>query len=136
MVYAILDEQGAEINRIDASADFMAAQYPDGNYAEIPQPVAPKRNGLSGNEFYALFSIPEQGLWFDFVQSGNLPAPVPDEVRRALATAQGRLIPALTGGGVDLDNPLVGPALDAMQAAGIIAEGRKAQVLAGLVVGV
>ena len=41
MRYEILDTEGAVENVIEAEADFMAAQYPDGNYREADEQIAP-----------------------------------------------------------------------------------------------
>ena len=41
MRYEILDTEGAVENVIEAEADFMAAQYPEGNYREADEQIAP-----------------------------------------------------------------------------------------------
>ena len=38
MIYEILDAEGNVTNTIMADPEFMAANYPDGNYREAPQP--------------------------------------------------------------------------------------------------
>lgn len=38
MLYEILDAQGNVTNLIVADPEFMAVNYPDGNYREVPQP--------------------------------------------------------------------------------------------------
>lgn len=41
MIYEILDAQGDVTNTIVADPEFMQANYPDGNYREVPEPPAP-----------------------------------------------------------------------------------------------
>lgn len=41
MIYEILDADGNVTNTIVADPEFMAANYPDGNYREVPEPPAP-----------------------------------------------------------------------------------------------
>lgn len=41
MIYEILDPQGDVTNTIVADPEFMQANYPDGNYREVPEPPAP-----------------------------------------------------------------------------------------------
>jgi len=41
MRYEILDTEGVVENVIEAEADFMAAQYPDGNYREAAEQIEP-----------------------------------------------------------------------------------------------
>ena len=38
MIYEILNEDGEVTNRIEADIEFMLANYPDGNYNELPEP--------------------------------------------------------------------------------------------------
>lgn len=42
MIYEILDAGGNVTNTIVADPEFMAANYPDGNYHEVPEPPAPE----------------------------------------------------------------------------------------------
>ena len=41
MRYEILDTEGAVENTIEADEAFMAAQYPEGNYREADEQIAP-----------------------------------------------------------------------------------------------
>lgn len=41
MIYEILDPQGDVTNTIVADPEFMQANYPDGNYREVPEPPPP-----------------------------------------------------------------------------------------------
>lgn len=38
MIYQILNPQGDVTNTIVADPEFMQANYPDGNYREVPEP--------------------------------------------------------------------------------------------------
>lgn len=42
MIYEILNPQGQVINTIVADWDFIASNYPDGNYREVPEVPAPE----------------------------------------------------------------------------------------------
>lgn len=42
MIYEILDADGNVTNTLVADPEFMAANYPDGNYREVPEPPAPE----------------------------------------------------------------------------------------------
>jgi hypothetical protein len=131
MRYEILGDDGAVINTVVADAGFMAAVYPGGNFrqaAQLPQPA--KRAGLTQSEWYGRFTPAEQADWFSYVYHGLEPAGFNSAYRPALAVAWGRLQAALAGGGVDLDDPLTAAGLAAMEAAGLLAAGRAAEVLA------
>ena len=41
MRYEILDAEGAVENTVEAEADFMAAQYPEGNYRQAAEQIVP-----------------------------------------------------------------------------------------------
>jgi hypothetical protein len=41
MIYQILNTQGDVTNTIVADPEFMQANYPDGNYRQVPEPPAP-----------------------------------------------------------------------------------------------
>lgn len=42
MIYEILDAEGNVTNTIVADPEFVTANYPDGNYREMPEPPAPE----------------------------------------------------------------------------------------------
>lgn len=58
MIYEILDAQGNVINTIVADADFVATNYPDGNYREVAAPTpapTPEPRNISVGAFYDRF---------------------------------------------------------------------------------
>jgi hypothetical protein len=61
MIYEILNGQTV-INTIVADPDFMQAQYPEGNYRELPEPAAPNTWTITRNAFQNRFPITANGV--------------------------------------------------------------------------
>ncbi len=67
MRYEILDN-GLVVNTIVASSEFMAAQYPEGNYREVdePEPVqTPELRHISVGAFYDRFGAAKYAILAD-----------------------------------------------------------------------
>lgn len=117
MRYKILDSTGDVINTILADAQFMQNNYPDGNYREVPdapEPVA--KPTLTQLEFFNRFTQPELVGIYTAAKSS-----VPLEImldQFKMATYIDTADPQTVGG------------INALEAAGLIAAGRAAQILA------
>ncbi len=64
MIYEILDGQTV-INTIVATPEFMVANYPDGNYREVPEPPAPPAPDtwvITRNAFQNRFPLTSNGV--------------------------------------------------------------------------
>lgn len=124
------------VNTVNASPEFMAAQYPDGNYREVAASApTPKTAGLTENEYYALFTAAEQAKWFDYCDNKTLPpGGVTGPQRQTLAVARGRLEGLMrSGGGIDLSHLLVVSAVNTMNDCGFLdSAGRVEQILCGI----
>lgn len=62
MIYEILDAQGDVTNIIVADAEFMVANYPDGNYRELPEPEPVPTWVITRNALQNRFPITANGV--------------------------------------------------------------------------
>ncbi len=61
MIYEILNGETV-INTIVADPEFMQAQYPEGNYREVPEPPAPDTWVITRNAFQNRFPMTANGV--------------------------------------------------------------------------
>lgn len=117
MRYEILDGQTV-INTIVADAEFMAANYPQGNYREVVAPELPlvaQDRHLAPASFKRRLTQPERiGI--------RQAAKVSDEVYDFMDLLD-------TSKFIDLDDPLTQYGLQQLEAAGLLAAGRAAEIL-------
>ena len=116
MKYEILNEIGVVVNTILADADFVEAQYP-GRWREIVEPeIAPLRAPITKLEYMNRFTDAELGAIYTAAKSVVAVEVWLDKFRLAAE--------------VDLTSPLTASGLDALTAAGLLASGRKEEILA------
>lgn len=123
MRYEILDEQGAVENAIEADEAFMAAQYPEGNYreaAEQIEPVVPViLRHITQLAFLNRFTDAE-AIALDLASIGATVEAA--SMRRYLAKVQ-------AAKWIDLDMSDTRAGVQALEAFGLLAQGRAAQIL-------
>ena len=125
MKYEIFDESGEVINVILADDEFMQDQYPDGNYRvveEVEQDTAeseleprPPRL-LTRLAFRNLMTLAEKTAIYEAAAGSAMVRVWLDD----LAVAEE----------INLDDPSTVEGLKALEAAGLLAEGRAAEILA------
>lgn len=62
MIYQILDAQGNVTNTIVADPEFMQANYPDGNYREVPDPAPESTWVITRNALQNRFPLTANGV--------------------------------------------------------------------------
>ena len=123
MRYEILDEQGAVENIIEADADFMAAQYPEGNYREAAvqiEPVVPVILRHITQLAFLNRLTDAEAIALDLASIGATVEAA--SMRRYLAKVQ-------AAKWIDLDMSDTRAGVQALEAFGLLAPGRAAQIL-------
>jgi len=103
----------------------------------IPSPPQPKKSGLSGDEFHALFTQQE----LIDIYSAHVDEYMNERGLTPLTILQkGQLVYLLNeaketglGRGISLASPKMGPALDFLISLAVISSNRKAEILAGTI---
>lgn len=117
MIYEILNGE-AIINTIVADAEFMAANYPAGNYREVAEPDLPaaaEARHLAPASFKRRLTQPER---IGIREAAKVSAEVYDFMD-LLDTSKF----------IDLDDPLTQYGLQQLESAGLLAAGRAAAIL-------
>ena len=130
-VYNVLDPVTSEIvNRIIADADFMLANFPEGNYQLVPEPPAPPPPAPLRRVTQLAFRnrfTPQEKISLEIASLDDPSAPMPQRALAASIRVYQADVTAATF--IDLDRADTRAGVQALEVSGILAAGRASEIL-------